>query len=532
MLKKHLISALLVCFSVSIYAQVNRYMVFFSDKANTPYTVGSPEAFLSSRAISRRQDQGIPITTTDLPVDPAYIAGVNGVGAEVFYTTKWLNGALIQADAGLISSIEALGYVDSVVYIAPGSKLMSSGRLLEVGEENQTEGSTAVQLGMLGLDLLHEKGYKGEGVMIAFFDGGYKGVNTVEAFQHIYNENRLLYAWNLVENNNNVYQYSTHGTRVFSATAGFLTGAYEGSAYKSDFMLFVTEDASSEYRIEEYNWLIAAEKADSAGVDIINGSVGYFDFDDPGMNYTYKDMDGKTTIISQAAKFASDRGLLVVVSAGNEGNKTWKYVTAPADAENILSVGSVDSNGSISNFSSLGPSSDGRIKPEVMAYGGATAVVNDFGSIINGTGTSFATPLITGFAATLWQLYPNLTNTELISFILENSSNTTVPDNQYGYGVPSYRFIVSSIADGVTHDFSVYPNPLTSDLLNIRMTSEVESVDIKLYDVSGSLIRTYKVGAPSVSMPSTISLDGVKEGLYLLELNSGKNVESYRIVRY
>ncbi|UII31131.1 S8 family serine peptidase [Fulvivirga ulvae] len=531
MLKKHPILIVFVLLSLSLRAQVNRYVVFFSDKAGTPYSVNVPEAFLSARAIARREAQNIPVTNADLPVDPDYVSGVNATGAEVFFTTKWLNGALIQADAGVISSIEALAYVDSVVYVAPGSKLSSSGRLSKVEEELQVEEVTDNQLGMLGLDLLHQEGYRGEGLIIAFFDGGFKGVNTVDAFQHIYDDHRLLYTMNLVENNDNVYQYSTHGTRVFSATAAFLTDAYEGSAYNADFMLFVTEDAGSEYRIEEYNWLIAAEKADSAGVDIINGSVGYFDFDDAGMNYTYEDMDGKTTIISQAATFAADRGLLIVVSAGNEGNKAWKYVTAPADAQNILSVGSVDGNGQISNFSSLGPTSDGRIKPEVMAYGGGTSVINDFGSIINGAGTSFATPLITGLAASLWQLYPDLSNKELISFILEHSSNTDTPNNQYGYGIPSYRFIVSGAEPEESSYFSIYPNPVTTDLLNIRLKQRMENVSIRIYNVTGQSVGTYEI-TPSASMTATISLGELKKGIYLLELHSSQGVESYRIVRY
>lgn len=534
MLKKQVISALLILFSLSLQAQVNRYVVFFSDKAGTPYSVDAPEAFLSARAIARRQDQNIAVTATDLPVDPAYTDGVTGMGAEVFYTTKWLNAALIQADAGSVSSIAALAYVDSVVYVAPGAKLTSSGRLSQIEEEFEISEETDGQLGMLGLDLLHQEGYRGEGMIIAFFDGGFKGVNTVEAFQHIYNDNRLLYAQNLVENNDNVYQYSTHGTRVFSATAAFLADTYEGSAYNADFMLFVTEDASSEYRIEEYNWLIAAEKADSAGVDIINGSIGYFDFDDPQMNYTYEDMDGKTTIISKAASFAADRGLLVVVSAGNEGNKSWKYVTAPADAENILSVGSVDGNGEVSNFSSLGPTPDGRIKPEVMAYGAGTSVVNDFGSVINGSGTSFATPLITGLAASLWQLYPNLTNTELISLILENSSNTNTPNNQYGYGIPSYRFIISGVdpVKEAAPAFSIYPNPVTSDLLNIRSNYKTERLTVRLYDATGVLVRDFELNRPSVNRSNSVSLEALKRGVYLLTLNSGREMESFRIVKY
>lgn len=526
------ILVLLILCCLHLHAQENRYMVFFSDKAGTPYTLEAPEAYLSDRAIARRVQQNIAITAMDLPVDPTYTNGVKGTGADVFFTTKWLNGALIQTDASLVSTIEGLSYVDSVIYVAPGAKLTSSGRMMSKEEEYEISEITDSQINMLGLDLLHEEGYRGEGLIIAFFDGGFKGVNTEGAFQHIYSDNRMLYVKNLITNDDNVYQYSTHGTRVFSATAGYIADEFEGSAYNADFMLFVTEDASSEYRIEEYNWLIAAEKADSAGVDIINGSVGYFDFDDASMNYTYEDMDGKTTIITKAAKFAADRGMLAVVSGGNEGNKTWKYITAPADAENILSVGSVNSSGEISAFSSFGPSADGRIKPEVLALGSGTMVVNDFGTIIPGSGTSFATPLITGLAASLWQANPDITNKELIDFIISISSRADTPDNQYGYGIPSYRVVVAGVDKAAESLFSIYPNPISSDQLFVQFNNMTGRVQGKLYNVNGTLIQTYELNTASAEKASTISLANIDSGVYFLMINTGSSMQKFRIVKF
>ena len=521
-----LLITLLSMTSLKVGAQ-NRYVVFFSDKNATPYRIDNPTEYLSARAISRRQKQGIAITSQDLPVNPAYVDGVRSLGAETFFTTKWMNGVLIQAQESLINSIESLTYVDSVVFVAPGSKLTSNGRKGEIEELAEELAETDTQVKMLGVDALHDKGYKGEGIIMAIFDGGFTGVNTVDAFKHIYDGNRLIYAKNLVNNNNNVYQYSNHGTKVLSAIAGLVSSQFEGTAYNADISLFITEDGATEYRIEEYNWLMAAEMADSLGVDIINGSLGYYDFDDVSMNYTYKDMDGKTTIVSQAAKLASDRGMLVVVSAGNEGNKAWKYITAPADAENILSVGSVTSKGLISDFSSIGPSADGRIKPEVMAMGSSTVLVNEAGIVSNSSGTSFATPLLAGFAACMWQAYPDLTNLELIDFILQNSTLYANPNNRYGYGIPNYKFIISNISEDNNTGTSAYPNPLFGDELNITTASRGE-VRVKLYSPQGKLLFENSMDREHL----TYDTSNLKAGVYILTVEANKETSKFRIIKY
>ncbi|ELR72554.1 putative exported serine protease, subtilase family protein [Fulvivirga imtechensis AK7] len=456
--------------------------------------------------------------------------GVESTGAEVYYTTRWLNGALIQADESLIEAIEALGYVDSVVYVAPGVRLTKNSRKWEAFEESPPA-QTSTQLQMLGVDALHGEGYHGEGVTVAFFDGGFVGVNNVTAFQHIFFDNRMKYAFNLVENSQDVFKSSNHGTKVFSATAGLMAGQFTGTAYGADFMLFITEDAASEYRIEEYNWLIAAEKADSAGVDIISSSVGYFDFDDPSMNYSYEDMDGKTTIVAQAAKMASERGILIVASAGNEGNKSWRYITTPADVESILAVGSVNSTGEVSSFSSRGPTADGRVKPDVMALGSGTTVINESGMISKGTGTSFAAPLITGLAAGIWQAYPELTNYELMDLIKSIGSHADIPDNSYGHGIPDYTLLATP--DPGSLSFSVFPNPVAIEDLKIKSCCRQETTaEARVIDATGKVVKHLLFNFARNQNQHRLYVDDLRQGLYLLVLRSSTGTEMHRIVKY
>ena len=526
-------AALLIIFyiaSVSLHAQVNRYVVFFSNKSGTPYSIASPEQFLSPKAIERRTSQFIEVTQADLPVSPFYVDGLESAGADVYYTTRWLNGALIQADESVITEIEALGYVDSVAFVAPGLRLTKNSRKWEVFEETSST-QTSAQLQMLGVDALHKEGYHGEGVTIAFFDGGFVGVNTAEPFEHLFSDNRIKYVFNLVENSQDVYKASNHGTKVFSTTAGLIPGEFIGSAYGADFMLFLTEDAASEYRIEEYNWLIAAEKADSAGVDIISSSVGYFDFDDPSMNYSYEDMDGQTTIVAQAAGRASERGILVVASAGNEGNKSWRYITTPADAEGVLAVGSVNSLGEVSSFSSRGPTADGRIKPDVMALGSGTSVISESGTITKGTGTSFAAPLIAGLAAGIWQAYPELTNFELVNLIKSIGSYADAPDNDYGHGIPDYALVASP--EPGSQNFTVFPNPISTEELKIKSCCRQEtSAEARVIDATGKIVKYLSFSFARNQNQHRLYVDDLQQGLYILELRSSTGIEMHRIVKY
>ncbi|MEP2771955.1 MAG: S8 family serine peptidase [Fulvivirga sp.] len=506
-------------------------MVFFSDKNGSSYSVDNPEQFLSSKAITRRTNQGIAITELDLPVNDSYIQGVKDLDVDVFFLSKWFNAALIQTEANKIASVTDLSYVDSVLYIAPDAKLSFGARKSnkEEKELGRTSAENNLQSKMLGVNTLQSEGFDGAGVSIAVLDAGFTGVDTENGFSDVFNGNKLKFVFNFVENNEEVYKISTHGTRVFSTMAASIDNEYRGIAVQADYMLFVTEDAPTEYRIEEYNWLIAAEKADSAGVDIITSSLGYNTFDDPAMDYVYEDLDGETTIITQAANIATSKGILVVVSAGNMGNDPWQFITAPADARDILAVGSVNINGSISSFSSLGPAADGRIKPDIAALGSGAVLVSN-GGVTTGNGTSFASPQVAGLAALLWQANPTLSNLELRELILSIGSQSENPDNNLGYGIPNYNQTLALPTES-TQQLVVYPNPVVGNSINIGHKGlSFSNAIVTVMSATGQIIIKQTWG--SGQELNQLSIAGLKKGVYQLVIHNSDQIYKTRFVKY
>jgi serine protease AprX len=317
--------------SWSTQAQSNRYFVFFKDKVGTPFSISDPTQFLSTRSIERRQKQNISIIEEDLPVNPGYVSQVKTTGAKTFFTSRWWNGVLVEGDPATLAIVNALPFVKESRLVAPGTKLMG-GRASKIKLRKNSTADQPVnqfQLEQLGIDVMQEEGYKGEGIFIAVFDSGFEGVNVSAPFADLFSENRINQTKNFVTNESNVYISDDHGTEVLSIMAAHASDSYLGGAYKANYFLYLTEDVSSEYRIEEYNWTFAAERADSAGVDVINSSLGYTEFDDPSMDYQTTDLNGNTAIVTQAARKAIDKGMLVVASAGNEGSSSWKFITPP-----------------------------------------------------------------------------------------------------------------------------------------------------------------------------------------------------------
>ncbi|MGK7390235.1 MAG: S8 family peptidase [Candidatus Cyclobacteriaceae bacterium M2_1C_046] len=461
--------------SVASFGQKNRYAVYFTDKDNSPYSINAPQEFLSERAIARRDRMGIPVVTGDLPVNPHYIDSLVAKGVEVHFTSRWFNLALIEANDAEVEQLKAIQIVDSIAFAAPGEKLTS--RIKK--QDLKTSAATDQQNIFHNIDRMHVQNITGAGVWIAVMDGGFSGADTINAFQHIFNDNRLVMARNLVNNDNEVYQFSDHGTQVLSLISAYDEGQFIGGAYDAHVGLFVTEDVSSEYRIEEYNWLFAAEMADSAGFDIINTALGYNTFDDPSMDYTYEDMDGRTTLITRASNEATARGILTVASAGNSGNSSWTFITAPADAFGNLSVGAVDEIGNKASFSSIGPSADGRIKPDIAALGVGVKVFNSRGSVVSRSGTSFSAPIATSIMAGVLQAFPSLTITGYRDLAFDWSSQSLDPDYSLGYGILRFGEIPET---GGGLFLQVYPNP-AKDHLNINTSVIPESVEI--YNIQG-----------------------------------------------
>lgn len=530
---------ILVFASTTLLAQQNRYMVFFKDKEGTPYQISEPLGFLSQRAVTRRLTQSYSITQQDLPVNPNYLQGVNNTGAAVFFPTRWMNGVLIQCEPSLIPSIESLTYVDRVEFVAPNAKLATNGRKKshqKTKATSKTLGITNFQLQMLGIDQMHADNFKGEGIIIAVLDAGFSGVDQTTPFQHLFDLGKidLSVSYDFVYNSTDVFQYDDHGTQVFSVIGALQPDVYTGGAYEANYQLYVTEEVPTEYRVEEYNWLFAAERADSAGVDIIQSSLGYYDFDINAMDYPKSAMDGKTTVVSRAAKWATERGIIVVCSAGNEGGNSWQIITAPADVENVLAVANVNRDLQRSNSSSIGPSSDNRIKPDVSALGTGTSVIQTNGAIGTASGTSLASPLITSLVAGVWQRYRSLTNLEIIDAIRNSASQANSPDNRLGYGIPGYRAVVNFLEqNSQAHDFEVYPNPVYSDSIIIKPKNpeDISACNIELISATGQSVFRKHVQFTWANATYAANLKDVQAGIYFMRITWQDKKFTYKLIK-
>ncbi|WP_333820852.1 S8 family peptidase [Ohtaekwangia sp.] len=516
------------------FAQVNRYMVFFTDKAGTSYSITNPSAFLSQRAIDRRVQQGIEITEQDLPVDEEYVQAVRETGANVYYRTRWYNGVLIQCDASLITTVQALPFVDHTELVAPGAKLLGGGRVEASQETSRTsQDVTTPQLHMVGIDQMHTAGFRGEGMIIGIFDSGFEGVDVNAPFQPIFSESRidLQVSHDFVYNTKDIFQYDEHGAEVFSVIAAYQEGTFTGGAYKADYQLYVTEDVSTEYRIEEYNWLFAAERADSAGVDVISSSLGYNTFDDASMDYPKSAMDGKTTVAAHAAQWAADRGIVIVCSAGNEGASAWQIITTPADAVDVLAVAAVTSAGARVAFSSKGPGIKGVIKPDVAAMGFNTVVILTNGSIGTVSGTSLSAPIITSLVTGVWQHYPSLTNKEVLNVIRASGSQAKSPDNLLGYGIPNYETVESLLKSLRENPMAVYPNPVTENIVSIKpfSTAEITSCEAQFISTKGQLLLTVDLSFSKKSPSQSIDVTSLAAGIYILRIHWEDQVVMKRI---
>lgn len=533
------IAVILIAVTGSVYGQSNRYIVFFKDKNGSPFTKKDSLAFLSPKALDRRTAQGISIDERDIPVNPAYLEGVRSLGITTYFATRWMNAVLIQCPVTDIAAVQALTFVSSVELVAPGVRLSPGGRKRSNAKEKKVNATdvTRVQREMIGLDAMHEAGNRGEGKLIAVLDAGFPGVDSAIPFQQLMEEDRIdqELSFDFIANSSDVFRYDNHGTQVLSILAAFREDVYVGGAYKANYALFVTEDADSEYRIEEYNWLFAAERADSAGVDIISSSLGYYDFDDASMNYATSDMDGKTTVVTRAAQWAADRGILIVCAAGNEGGvASWRIISAPADAVDVLAVANVSAQGQKSFTSSVGPSADGRIKPDVGALGQSVSIVFPNGNTGTASGTSVAAPLITSLVAGVWQRYPHLTNREVMDLIRKTASQANNPDNEIGYGIPNFRAIANyQERTGQEHPFEVYPNPITSDTLYVRpLDPEVTPYcSVELASSQGRIVLRNALSFSWLNRAGILDLSPLSAGFYILTVTSGQQRFTFKVVK-
>jgi len=513
---------------------VRKYLVYFRDKAASPYSTSQPQAFLSARAVQRRTRQGIAVQPRDLPVNPAYVAQVRAVpGVQVWYTSRWLNAAVVACAASALPTVLALpcvrtsGTLDRPATQPTPAKLEpeepAATALNRLSGTPADYGSAFGQADMLGAVAMHDAGFRGEGMQIAVFDAGFPGVNTTAPFAALFTDNRVASTFNFVDKTTSVYLRDGHGTNCLSTLAANQPGTFIGTAPKATYRLCITEDTNSENPIEEANWLLAAEYADSCGVDVISSSLGYTTFDNAALNHTYADMNGRNTIAAKAATVAARVGMLVVNAAGNDGNAAWRYIGAPADADSIISVAAVSAALTRTSFSSYGPSADGRTKPDLAAQGGSAAIISTSGSPARGNGTSFACPILAGMAAGFWQANPGLTAQQVIRYLKQSATQANAPDNSLGWGIPDFPK-ANALANPFVPlaDLSLYPNPLADDQdlrLNVPTDLRNLALTVRVYDMRGALVAEQQLTAPSAT--AVLAAGRLRPGLYLCRVQWG-----------
>ncbi len=548
---KYLLSICFFICTLSDFAQSgDKYFILLSNKTGTPYSVNNPQQFLSQRAINRRTAQGIAINETDLPVNPSYVSQIRTAGATVLYTSKWFNAVVaIIPNPTVLAAVNALPFVNSSATVnrlhgivpKADNQIVNSSAKISNTNSLYNYGNSLNQIEMLNGVCMHDQGYNGSGMLIAVLDAGFANANTHDVFDSLWVNNQILGTKDFTFLAPlDLYSSSTsgHGTSVLSCIGGNIPGQLVGTAPKANFWLIRTEFANTEYIIEEYNWVAGVEFADSVGADIVNSSLGYNTFDNAAQDHVMSQLDGRTSYASRAANMCARKGIVVCNSAGNSGTTSWPKITFPGDADSILTVGAVDPSENIANFSSMGPSADGRVKPEVVAQGVASVLASGTNSIITGNGTSFSSPITAGMVACLWQSVPNKKNMELIEAIKQSSSLYATPNNQFGYGIPDYCSAkaalvgINEINSNSTNFLSLNSSNPFSNEIKFDINS-VSSVKIYLYNSLGALVFNGEASASANNSKQIYSIptEALATGFYTLVALSNSGSVSYKLIK-
>lgn len=515
------------------FSQVEDAWIYFNDKPNAATYLANPLSMLTQRSIDRRTAQGISIDVTDVPIEPTYISQIaTATGITVMAKSKWLNALHIRGTQADIQALTGLSFVNHITFanhsLNPGGRL--SGSTNRVGAVNKNldalinynYGGSANQIEMLNGHLLHQQNYTGQGKIIAVLDSGFIGVNSVSPFQNLITNNQILGGYNFPDANSNYFSRHNHGTMVLSTMGGFLEGQLVGTAPNAQYYLFITEDINSENPVEESYWVEAAELADYYGVDVINSSLGYMDYDNPAYSYQYEDMIGTKTFIARGVNMAFSKGIVVVVSAGNSGATAEPHIGTPADAVGALTIGAVKSDETYASFSSIGPSFDGRIKPDVCAKGQAATVSNTSGAIVTVNGTSFSGPIMAGMVATFWSAVPSLTASQVVNYIKLSADQYTLPTAQKGYGIPDFQFALNAALQLSEYStdiaFQLVTNPV-QNVVNFRMNNTINSGKISLYNSIGQKVIEEEI---SIDKPF-IYVTNLANGIYYYNFESNQN---------
>jgi serine protease AprX len=512
------------------------YRVYFKDKGENSTLSISAKELISARAIERRQKSGIFVPDyNDLPVYNEYLHQISIQGLVLHCTSKWINTALFKSPTPVdLNLLLELPFVNEVRMVkSPGSKSSFKNKLYFVTEQSDIP-SYDRPITMVNGSLLPQSGYDGKNILIAVLDGGFINTDAISSLDPLRSRNGILCTHDFVKNNGDVYNSSQHGTAVLSILAGNLPGLLEGSAQGADYLLLKTEDVESEFPCEEDFWAAGAEFADSSGADIISSSLGYFTFDDSTLNYKTSDLNGKTAFITRAAEIAASKGILVVNSAGNERNNKWKYIIFPSDGDSVLAVGAVDGNEVISSFSSTGPTTDGRVKPDNVAMGASVPIQISGTSVSRSNGTSFSCPIISGMSACLMQAVPGVTGADVMLALRMCADRYDSPDSLYGYGIPDIILALSKLQDKYVKPLDegiiIAPNP-TSGNIELIFRQPPESFTIEIINLAGKLIFRKDFTEYAVRVIRITDLNDLEQGIYFIRILTSNGIIVKKIIK-
>lgn len=530
---------LLICFMLLQFKAIAQQdaWVYFNAKENVQASIDNPLTILTQQAIDRKNAHGIAIDDRDVPVNEGYIAMIKApeTGVTVYAKSKWFNAVYVRGSEVDITNLVAnFSFVESVQFA--DNALNSSGRFEAVNDKFEIENTDVIfnygnalnQVEMINVDALHAQDFTGDGIIIAVLDSGFNNVDTMGAFQRLRDNGDLLDGYDFVDRVNDVYAFTAndHGTKVLSNMAGFVQDQYVGTAPDASYYLFRTEDIFTETPVEEAYWVEAAERSDSLGVHIINSSLGYKTYQNSNYSYSDADLDGQTAFITRGANIANEKGIIVVTSAGNSGVNG---VGAPADAAGVMSIGAVDADGNYVSFSSQGSAIQPSQKPDVVARGGASFVINSNNVIVNNNGTSFSSPTMAGGIASLWQALPDFDHEEIKDFVRMSSSQYTTPDFLLGYGIPNLQIALDiglSLQEEEFFEFKVFPNPV-SNVLHIQIPTFNEFTNLKIYDILGKTVLNQNL----IESSNTLDVSFMAPGMYILKFESGEATKTYKLIK-
>ena len=543
-MKKLSLLLIMLVSAMIMQAQIatNIYWVQFTDKNDSPYSIDNPSEYLSQRALDRRARLGIAIDEYDIPVNPQYLQAVADCGAQLLNPSKWLNGVSVYTNSQAV--VDAINQLDFVEVVRNCPDYPEAQRDKEIWMENEMKptatnargfrgyyGGAETQVKQINADKLHELGYDGTGVYVAVLDGGFIGTDEHSTFDAMRNEGRLLGIKDFVFGSSSVYSQSTHGTSCLSTMAAYDPNNMVGTAPKASYLLIHTEDGDGENIVEEYNWVSGAEYADSIGVDVCSTSLGYIDFDMPQWDHHFPDFDGHTAPMTIGSEIAASRGIICTNSAGNEGGGTCT-LGIPADAEHIITVGAVDDQGYRAYFSSVGPTYDGRIKPDVMAMGEDTYVASGYPGwqpYYTGNGTSFSNPVLAGAVACLRQACPNASVQEICDALRTVGNNANNPNNYDGYGIPDFLAalnLLNAVEELELDDeiISVFPNP-SKGKVKVAIFDGITIYGITVYGITGSVL----VNTNNINELET-TLNNLSSGIYTVKVDAEKGNQTVKVV--